>query len=304
MVFRTENEISTTEQKKIITVNEFYQSLFHTKTYKLSLDSGCTCPTRDGKLDTRGCIFCNANGSGDFCSKTIEEAKKLVSKKLKNPNDAKYIAYFQNFTNTYGDLKSLSEKWENALNCENVVGLALGTRPDCISKECLEYLGQLAEKTFVQIELGLQTSNLLTAEYIRRHFSNEVYQKCISDLHNTNKNIHIVTHIILGLPGESKDDMMNSLRFAIESGTDGIKITNLYILKDTDLEKEFENGKIHPLEAQEYFELLKEAIKIIPEEIIIHRLTGDPPKALLIEPKWSMNKKWVINKIKELSQPN
>ncbi len=285
---------------KHTTVNDFYKSLFHTKTYKLSLDGGCTCPTRDGTIDTRGCIFCSATGSGDFTATTIEAAKQIVAKKLKVPAAAKYIAYFQNFTNTYGELPRLEAQWRQALNCSGVVGLAIGTRPDCLTSECLEVLGRLADETFLQIELGFQTANESTAKYIRRGFSNQVYKNAVTLLHHANPKIHVVTHIILGLPGDTKEDMLNTVKTTLAAGTDGIKITCLYILKGTDLEKEFYEGKVRPLQKDAYFSLLEEALNIIPEEIIIHRLTGDPPKKLLIEPQWTMNKKAVINKINRI----
>lgn len=283
-----------------MTVNDFYKSIFHEKTYKISLKSGCTCPNRDGTLDTRGCIFCSPSGSGDFTAETIEDAKKIVAGKIKNPESAKYIAYFQNFTNTYGDLSKLEKQWKAALNSPQISGLAIATRPDCLSTDCLQVLGNIANQTFLQVELGFQTCNEETAQYIRRGFSNEVYIQAVRNLHKSNPNIHVVTHIIFGLPGDTFQDMMKSIRTAIEAGSDGIKITSLYILKGTDLEKEFYEGKVKPLSEDEYFTLLKEAFKIIPKDIIIHRLTGDPPKALLLEPKWTMNKKKVLNKLNEL----
>lgn len=283
-----------------MTVNNFYKSLFHAKTYKLSLEGGCTCPTRDGTLDTRGCIFCSATGSGDFTATNIDDAKKIVSGKIKNKDAAKYIAYFQNFTNTYGEESRLEAQWQQALNCSGVVGIAIGTRPDCISDKCLSILGKLANQTFVQIELGFQTANENTANYIRRGFKNDVYHQAVSRLHEANPKIHVVTHIIFGLPGETKDQMMNTVKTALAAGTDGIKITCLYILKGTDLEQEFYKGKVTPLSADEYYSLVEDALKIIPEDKIIHRLTGDPPKKLLIEPKWTMNKKEVLNKINQI----
>jgi len=287
---------------KHITINDFYKSLFHTKTYKLSLDSGCTCPTRDGTLDTRGCIFCSNAGSGDFISDNIEDAKILVSSKIKNPDKAKYIVYFQNFTSTYGNIHQLEEKWRKSLKNPEVVGLAFGTRPDCLSQECLQVLGKLAEETFVQVELGFQTAREETALYIRRGFTNEVYFSAVEKLHAANPKIHVVTHIIFGLPGDSTEDMMNSVKAAVDSKTDGIKITCLYILQNTDLEKEYYQGKIQVLSEEEYYSLIKDALKLIPENIIIHRLTGDPPKNLLIAPEWTMNKKKVINNISKLLQ--
>ena len=295
-------------------VSDFYKNLFGTKVYKISLDAGCTCPTRDGTKGYGGCIFCSANGSGDFVpsktlsiSQQVEEAKLLVAKKTKT----KYIAYFQNFTNTYGDLDKLRGQWEEALSCEDVVGIAIATRPDCLPANCIDALSQLAEKTFVQLELGLQTSNSKSAEYIRRRFSNSDYEDAIARIHAVNnrlcadkklnplQKIHLVTHIIFGLPGETAEDMMNSVRYAVKAGTDGIKIANLYVLKGSDLEKDYNSGKFNVLEMEEYFDLLKKAIKIIPPEIVIHRLTGDPPKKLLTAPKWVENKKMVLNQLKK-----
>lgn len=280
-----------------MTVNEFYRQKFGVKTYKISLEGGCTCPTRDGTLDTRGCIFCSANGSGEFTADNVEEAKKIVSKKIKDPENAKYIAYFQNFTNTYGDIKKLRVQWEQALNADGVAGLAIGTRPDCLSEECLRVLGELSERTFLQVELGFQTADEQTAVYIRRGFKNEVYRQAVLQLHEANPKIHVVTHLIFGLPGENREQMMNSVEYVCNAGTDGIKITNLYVVRGTDLEKEYNEGKVQVLEESEYFSLLKNASQIIPENIVIHRLTGDPPKSLLIAPKWPTDKKRILNEL-------
>ena len=290
-----------------MTVNDYYKFLFNAKTYKLSLDAGCTCPNRDGTKGKGGCIFCSASGSGDFTpssrlsvSAQIEEAKKLLAPKLKFSKTVKYIAYFQSFTNTYGDFELLKAKWEEALACDDVVGLSLATRPDCISDECLFYLAELSEKTYVQLELGLQTSNDRTALYIRRAFPTSTYRNAVERIKKAGGKIHVVTHVIFGLPGESEQDMMNTVKEVVLSACDGIKITCLYILKNTDLEKDFIQGKFKALEMEEYFELVKKALKLMPASMVIHRLTGDPPKALIIEPKWTMNKKLVLNKINEL----
>ena len=285
-------------------VSDFYKKIFGSKVYKLSLDAGCTCPVRDGSLDSRGCIFCSQNGSGDFVpsrslsiSEQIEQAKKLVESKITTP---KYIAYFQNFTNTYGDLDQLSRKWNEAVSCEDIVGIAIGTRPDCLSPECLNLLADLAEKTFVQVELGFQTSNEETAKYIRRHFMNDTYLNAVQALHKASSKIHVVTHIIFGLPGESSEVMMNTVRFVVAAGTDGIKIMNLYVLKNTDLALDYERGLFKALDFEEYLDLLRNALSIIPENIVVHRLTGDPPKSQLIAPNWVTDKKRVLNELKKL----
>lgn len=300
-----------------MTVSEYYKSIFGQKVYKLSLDAGCTCPTRDGTLGTGGCIFCSASGSGDFTasrqfsiSQQVEQAKALLAPKLKG-REVQYIAYFQNFTNTYGDIPQLKKKWQEALQCPGVVGLSLGTRPDCLGEEVLQALGEICEpggrfswssepggrfsKPFLQIELGLQTSSQGSAQYIRRGFSNQTYINAVKALHLLNPSIHVVTHIIFGLPGESRQQMLDSVKFAVDSGTNGIKITNLYVLKGTDLCRDYEAGKVKCLEMEEYFDIIGEAVGMLPPGVVIHRLTGDPPKSLVVAPMWCCNKKMTMN---------
>ena len=283
-------------------VGEFYKEKFGSKVYKIAIDAGCTCPTRDGTKGNKGCIFCSANGSGDFVpskklsiSEQIKQAKEIIQKKVKK--EIKYIAYFQNFTNTYGDEKLLVEKYNEAINCENVCGISIATRPDCISSSILKEIAALCKKTFVTIELGFQTSNEESADYIRRGFSNQEYLEAVRRIHQADSRIHVVTHLIFGLPGENHDDMMNSVKFCLNAKTDGIKFTVLYVLKGTDLEKDYQAGKFDVLEMAEYFALLKSALQLIPPKIVIHRLTGDGPKKLLIAPMWTANKKNVLNAI-------
>jgi len=283
-------------------VGEFYKEKFGSKVYKIAIDAGCTCPTRDGTKGNKGCIFCSANGSGDFVpskklsiSEQIKQAKEIIQKKVKK--EIKYIAYFQNFTNTYGDEKLLVQKYNEAINCENVCGISIATRPDCISSSILKEIAALCKKTFVTIELGFQTSNEKSANYIRRGFSNQEYLEAVRRIHQADSRIHVVTHLIFGLPGETHDDMMNSVKFCLNAKTDGIKFTVLYVLKGTDLEKDYQAGKFDVLEMDEYFALLKSALQLIPPKIVIHRLTGDGPKKLLIAPMWTANKKNVLNAI-------
>lgn len=292
-----------------MTVSAFYKSIFGNKVYKISLDAGCTCPNRDGTIGTGGCIFCSNSGSGDFVpsknlsiAKQIEKAKKLVENKMKNQskNQNQYIAYFQNFTNTYGNISILSEKWNEALSCSQIVGIALGTRPDCLDDEVLQVLSKLANKTFLQIELGFQTSNETSSKYIRRGFSSNVYFDAVKKLKNANPKIHIVTHVIFGLPGETEVDMLKTVKDVVNAKSDGIKITSLYILKNTDLATDYFSKKFEPIEMDEYFNLIEKALKIIPENMIIHRLTGDPPKSLLIEPTWTTDKKRTLNMVNNL----
>ena len=279
-------------------VSDYYKNLFGTKVYKLSFDAGCTCPTRDGTKGTRGCIFCSQSGSGEF-TVPFDGVGNLVPDSFKGADT--FIAYFQNFTNTYGDLKELSAKWHKALSYEGIKGLALGTRPDCLGDNVLEELARISDEHFVQLELGFQTSNEASAEYIRRGFTNDVYHDAVARIHKIAPKIHVVTHVIFGLPGETKEDMMKSVKATVDAGTDGIKIMCLYVLKDTDLATEYEQGKFEVLQMDEYFELLKNALTIIPDSVILHRLTGDPPKATLIAPKWTTDKKRVMDAVKKLS---
>ena len=280
-------------------VSDYYKNLFGTKVYKLTFDAGCTCPTRDGTKGTRGCIFCSQSGSGEF-TVPFDDTRSIVPDRFKGADT--FIAYFQNFTNTYGNLTELSAKWHKALSYEGIKGLALGTRPDCLGDDVLEELARISEKHFVQLELGFQTSNEASAEYIRRGFTNDVYFDAVARIHKAAPKVHVVTHVIFGLPGETEADMMNSVKAAIDAGTDGIKIMCLYVLKDTDLAIEYQQGKFEVLQMDEYFELLKKALAIIPDSVIIHRLTGDPPKKTLIAPKWTTDKKRVMDRIKKLEQ--
>ena len=299
---------------KYLSVNEYYKKTFGHKVYKLSLDAGCTCPTRDGTKGYGGCIFCSASGSGEFSSdknlsitEQIEKAKLLVQNKIKNENlsSANYIAYFQNFTNTYGDENSLIQKYTEALNNPSIAGISIATRPDCLSQSILKKINELSKTEFpvplkkqqkhFSIELGLQTSCQKSVEYINRRYQNEEYTDAVLRIKKINPDIHIVTHIILGLPGETEEDMLNSVKFAVNAKTDGITIQVLNVLKGTRLEDEYLKTKFHIMQSDEYFELVKKALKIIPPETVIHRLTGDSAKRLLIEPKWVSDKKFVLN---------
>nr|WP_318680798.1 TIGR01212 family radical SAM protein [uncultured Treponema sp.] len=299
---------------KYLSVNEYYKKTFGHKVYKLSLDAGCTCPNRDGTKGTGGCIFCSASGSGEFSAdrnlsitEQIEKAKQLVQHKIKNENlsSSNYIAYFQNFTNTYGDENSLIQKYTEALKNPSIAGISIATRPDCLSQSILKKINELSKTEFpvplkkqkkhFSIELGLQTSCQKSVEYINRRYQNEEYTDAVLHIKKLNPDIHIVTHIIFGLPSETEEDMLNSVKFAVNAGTDGIKIQVLNVLKGTRLEEEYLKTKFHIMQIDEYFELVKKALKIIPPEIVIHRLTGDGAKRLLIEPKWVSDKKFVLN---------
>ncbi|MCF0241156.1 MAG: TIGR01212 family radical SAM protein [Treponema sp.] len=282
-------------------VSDFYKNIFGCKVYKISLDAGCTCPNRDGTKGKGGCIFCSAKGSGDFSSsgnKTISEqivdAKKLVGKKNKG---GKYIAYFQSFSNTYGDAEYLAKLYNEAADSPDIVGISIATRPDCLSDEILLKIKSLCSRTFVQLELGLQTVNENTAKYIRRHYTNEDYENAVNVIRKTDSRIHIVTHVIFGLPGDTETDMLQTVRKTVMSGSDGIKISVLHVLKDTDLYKDYLDGKFKTLEEDEYYNLLSKALGIIPSHTVIHRLTGDGPKSILVSPLWTANKRHVHNEI-------
>ncbi len=294
-------------------LSDSYQSIFGCKTYKISLDAGCTCPNRDGTTGTGGCIFCSQNGSGDFAAERtlpvknqLEQGRTLVESKLRGRSGerlGKYIAYFQNFTSTYGDAAALLQKYHEALACEEVAGLAVATRPDCLGADILQGLVDISKTHFVQIELGLQTSNEKIGRLINRCYTSEDYKAAVHRIHNAAPDIHIVTHLIFGLPGETEQDMLNSVKFVIETARQssfGLKITCLYILKNTLLAAMYESGSYHPLSKDQYFALLKKALPLLPENCVVHRLTGDPPKALLIAPTWTTDKKRVLNEIKNL----
>lgn len=283
---------------KYTSLNTYLKDRFGCKVYKLAIDGGFTCPNRDGTIDTRGCIFCSKGGSGDFAESRelpiydqIENAKKRVSKKIA---DGKYIAYFQAFTNTYAPVSRLREIYTEAINHPDIVALSIGTRPDCLGDDVLELLDELNQIKPIFVELGLQTIHESTAKYIRRGYTLDVYEKAVNDLHNIN--INVVTHLIIGLPNESKDDMLQSVRYVCNH-TDGIKLQLLHILKGTDLADEYNNGQIRTLTLEEYVDIIEECVDIIPRDIVIHRLTGDGAKKDLIAPLWSADKKNVLNTI-------
>ena len=284
-------------------LNEYLKEQFGDKVYKLALDIGCTCPNRDGTLDTRGCIFCH-NGSSHFAetgadlNTQIENAKNRVKSKTKTE---KYIAYFQSFTNTYGDIDYLEKQFRIAIEREDIVALSIGTRPDCLPTEILEMLENLNKIKPMLIELGLKTSNEKSAKYVRRGYKNSVYENAVKELKN--RGITVVTHIIIGLPNETKEDILNTVDFAVKCSTDGVKLQLLHILKDTDLYENYKKGKVKVLSLEEYTDILFSCIEKIPKNIVIHRITGDAPKALLVEPKWSADKKMVLDTInKELEK--
>lgn len=282
-----------------LSFNKYLKDKFGQKVYKISLDGGFTCPNRDGTIDTRGCIFCSKGGSGDFAqsrnlsiTEQIESGKKRVEKKIKS---GKYIAYFQAFTNTYAPVEILRAKYSEAINHPDIVALSIATRPDCLGDDVIELLDEMNKIKPVFVELGLQTIHSESAKYIRRGYSLEVYNEAVKKLKSIS--VNIVVHIILGLPNESEEDMLESVKYVCQSQIDGIKLQLLHIIAGTDLAKDYEKGLFKTLEFDEYVELIAKCVAIIPKNIVIHRLTGDGAKKDLIAPLWSADKKRVLNAI-------
>ncbi len=282
--------------------NKYLRDTFGDKVYKISINAGFTCPNRDGTLGTRGCIFCSRGGSGDFAESSklsvteqIENGKNRVNKKIKS---GKYIAYFQAFTNTYAPIEILKQKFFEAINHKDIVALSIATRPDCLPNEVIELINELNKIKPVFVELGLQTTNEKSAKYIRRGYNLSVYDDAVKKLKSIG--VNIVTHVIIGLPNETKEDMLNTVKYVCDIGTDGIKLQLLHVLKNTDLADEYEQGNFEVLSMEEYLDIIKSCIDIIPKNVVIHRLTGDGAKKDLIAPLWSADKKRVLNAINKL----
>ena len=276
------------------TLNQHYREKFGCKVYKLSLDGGFTCPNRDGTCGTGGCIFCDGSGAfaerGDSIPRQLEQAKRRVE--AKNPG-GRYIAYFQAFTNTYAPVEYLRKVYLEAIGAEDILGLAIGTRPDCLGDEIISLLTEINSIKPVSVELGLQTTKPESVRYIRRGYENEVYFDAVNRLKAAG--IEVVTHIILGLPGETAEDALQTTRDAITAGTDGVKFHLLHVLRKTDLAADYAAGKFRCLSLEEYGQWLKGCIQILPSHITVHRITGDGAKKDLIAPLWSGDKKKVLN---------
>lgn len=276
-------------------LSQYYREKYGCKVYKLSLDGGFTCPNRDGTLGSRGCIFCS--GSGEFAEREcgsialqLEKAKERVLSKAK---DGKFIAYFQAYTNTYAPTQRLRELYYDAIAPEDIVGLAIGTRPDCLGEDVVALLAQINRRKPVSVELGLQTVHEDTVHYIRRGYDTEVYFDAVRRLKAAG--LEVVTHIIIGLPGETAEMALETTRAAVAAGTDGVKFHLLHVLRGTDLEKDYAAGKFQCLTLEEYGAILKQCVEVLPEDTVIHRITGDGAKKDLIAPLWSGDKKRVLN---------
>ncbi|MDO5303752.1 MAG: TIGR01212 family radical SAM protein [Clostridia bacterium] len=274
----------------INSVSSYLKKEFGEKTVKLAIDGGFTCPNRDGSKGTGGCLFCSEGGGGDFAS-TIEDQINLLSEKWPK---AKYIAYFQNHTNTYAPVDVLREKYYEALNNPLISGIAIATRPDCINEEVLDLLSEINENHFMWVELGLQTIHEDTAELINRCYDLSVFDKAIQAL--CQRGIKVVVHLILGLPGESKADMIESVKYVCNSGAWGLKLHLLNVVRGSRMEKDYSDYNSFP-SIDDYVSFICDLLEIIPPEIVMHRLTGDAPRNILITPEWSYRKRTILNGI-------
>ena len=276
-------------------LSQHYREKYGCKVYKLSLEAGFTCPNRDGTLGTRGCIFCT--GSGEFaekCTTTIRQQLEQAKARVRSKNkDGKYIAYFQSFTNTYAPVETLERLFREALEPEDILGLAVATRPDCLPPDVVALLQELNRIKPVSVELGLQTIHEETARYIRRGYRTEVYYDAVKRLKEAG--LEVVTHIIIGLPGETARMAAETTRAAAAAGTDGVKFHLLHVLRGTDLAQDYEAGRFQVLTLEEYGDILRQCVAQLPEDIVLHRITGDGAKKDLIAPLWSGDKKRVLN---------
>lgn len=285
--------------KRYHSLNYFLRNKFGDKVFKISLDAGFTCPNRDGKVSKGGCVFCSERGSGDFAGDrnfSIEsqflDVKSMMNKKWKGD---KYIAYFQAYTNTYAPVEVLREKYDEAVKEEGVVALAIATRPDCLDEEVLDLLEEYSKKLYVWVELGLQTSNDVTGRLINRGYDTATFTEAVKNLRA--RNIDVVGHCIFGLPGEEKKEMLDTIDYLAHVGVQGIKMHLLHLMEDTPMVNLYNSGKLKFMEQEEYVDLICEAVTRLPEEMVVHRLTGDAPRSLLIGPMWSLKKWEVLNAI-------
>ena len=272
---------------------------YNKKIYKVALNGGMTCPNRDGKIDTRGCIFCSKGGSGDFAGKDIDDITTQINNQAEilreKTNASNFIAYFQAYTNTYAPTDYLRKIYTEALSHPDIVALSIATRPDCLDKEVLDLLEELNNIKPIWIELGLQTINEKTAKYIRRGYTLSCFDSVVKELRK--RGIEVIVHTILGLPGESRKDILETIHYLNNKDIQGIKLQLLHVLKDTDLAKEYELNKFEVYTMEEYIDTVIDCLEHLSNDIVIHRITGDGPKKILIAPLWSGNKKSVLNSL-------
>lgn len=297
----------TLDNKRYHTLNYFYHHTFHSKVFKISLNGGFSCPNLDGTKGYGGCIYCSKSGSGDFAGKKQDSIEKQWQQGLemmhKKWPDGKLIAYFQARTNTYAEVEELKKKFEPVLNYPNVIGLALATRPDAITDECLDYLEDLSKRTYLMIELGLQTIHETTSKLINRCHTTQEFDDMVKKLRA--RNINVIVHIINGLPYETKEMMLETVKHINQLDIQGIKIHMLHIIKDTPLVTMYKKNPFHVLTREEYVNIVIEQLELLRPEIVIHRITGDPVKEDLIAPTWLLKKFCVLNEIdKEMVKRN
>lgn len=290
---------TTWGDKRYYSLNYFLREKFGEKVFKISLDAGFSCPNRDGTISHGGCVFCSERGSGDYAGDRnfsitgqFEDIKNIMNKKWKG---GKYIAYFQAYTNTYGSIEMLRQKYEEAINQDGVVALAIATRPDCLSDEVMNLLEEFNSKIYTWIELGLQTTNEDTARIINRGYTLETFEEALCKLRK--RGIDTVVHTIFGLPGENEEDMLRTIKYVASKDIQGIKFHLLHLMKGTPLVNLYNQNKLKFLEMEEYVDLVCKGIALLPKNIVVHRLTGDSPRDLLIGPMWSLKKWEVLNAI-------
>ncbi|KAI3349578.1 TIGR01212 family radical SAM protein [Clostridium botulinum] len=292
--------------KRYHSLNYFLREKFGEKVFKISLDGGFSCPNRDGKVSKGGCVFCSARGSGDYAgsrnfsiTNQFNNVKTMMANKWKS---GKYIAYFQAYTNTYAPVDELRQKYEEAINQEGVVALSIATRPDCLEDDVLDLIEELSKKLYVWVELGLQTINDDVAKKINRGYDLKVFDDAMTRLKE--RNIDVVVHSILGLPGESQHDMLKTIDYIAHSEAQGIKLHLLHLMKDTKMVELYESGELQFLSQEDYIKLICKAVSMLPKEMVVHRLTGDAPRDLLIGPMWSLKKWEVLNAIDKTLEDN
>ena len=283
------------QTKRYNHLNEYLKNKFGERTLKICVDGGFTCPNRDGKIGTGGCIFCSERGSGDHIDSTLSIKKQVEEyfKSYRAKRANKFIVYFQNYTNTYDSIENLKKKYDAALIDDRIVGIAIATRPDCINEEIAQLIKSYSNKYYVWVELGLQTSNDNIGKIINRGYNTSEFSRAVDILNKYN--IDVVAHIMVGLPNETKNDIKNTVKFINNSKIAGIKIHSTYIVKNTILENMYLNGEYTPITLEYYLDCLTYIITHINSNIVIHRISGDAPKNLLIAPEWNLHKKWILN---------
>ena len=287
---------------KLYTANDYIRDTFGEKLYKISLNAGTTCPNRDGTVGIGGCIFCSASGSGDFSENAeldidsqIEQAKMRIAGKCRCK---RFIAYFQSFTNTYGDPEMLRSKFLTAAKRDDIAAVSIASRPDCFGSDVLEIIKEVNAIKPVWIELGLQTSSEKTAALINRGYALGEYDRTVDRLKELG--VHIIVHMIIGLPGETKQDRVSTARYIADSGVGGIKLQLLHVIKNTVIEKMYNNSEFDVLSFEEYADILCACLRVLPPEMVVHRFTGDGPKKTLVAPMWSTDKKMVLNRLNRI----